>query len=294
MFGYVLPVKCKLSEADFARYQGAYCGLCHSLKEHFGFRARFVLNYDFTFLAMLLSHAEGEVKKTDKACLARLFRKRSCYVAAEPYKRAAGYSVILTWWKLQDVVQDDGRVKALISRLLSLWLHSAYKKAKRDFTEFDAHCRTNLAKLRTLEVANSAMLDEVADSFATLLAAAAAHIENLGEKRAYSALFYHTGRLIYLLDAYDDLAEDTASGNYNVLSQRYVLEDGKLTAEDEERLSLTMQHSIHLAIAAYHLLPQGSFAGVLENIMYDGLLNVKKQVLGGTFTRKKQKEKAIK
>ncbi|WP_369015126.1 DUF5685 family protein, partial [Klebsiella pneumoniae] len=37
------------------RFRAAYCGLCHTLGREYGFAARFLLNYDFTFLAVLLS-----------------------------------------------------------------------------------------------------------------------------------------------------------------------------------------------------------------------------------------------
>ena len=49
MFGYVLPVREKLTEVQWQDYRAAYCGLCHTLKKRYGFLARFLLNYDFTF-----------------------------------------------------------------------------------------------------------------------------------------------------------------------------------------------------------------------------------------------------
>lgn len=60
MFGYVLPSAQRLSGEDEARFRAAYCGLCRVLGERYGLAARFILNYDFTFLALLLWPAEGE------------------------------------------------------------------------------------------------------------------------------------------------------------------------------------------------------------------------------------------
>ena len=59
MFGYIRPSKPHLSEQDEARFQSVYCGLCHELGRKYGFAARFVLNFDFTFLAILLSDAQA-------------------------------------------------------------------------------------------------------------------------------------------------------------------------------------------------------------------------------------------
>ena len=54
MFGYVRPVMDKLGQEDQARFQAAYCGLCYELGRQYGVLARCMLNYDFTFLVILL------------------------------------------------------------------------------------------------------------------------------------------------------------------------------------------------------------------------------------------------
>ena len=54
MFGYVRPSLPKLTEEDKRRFRAAYCGLCRALGERYGLPARFILNYDLTFLAVLL------------------------------------------------------------------------------------------------------------------------------------------------------------------------------------------------------------------------------------------------
>ena len=58
MFGYVLPLREKLTEEQWQDYRASYCGLCHTLKERYGFLAQFLLNYDFTLLALLLQQED--------------------------------------------------------------------------------------------------------------------------------------------------------------------------------------------------------------------------------------------
>ena len=53
MFGYVRPLKGELKVKEHEQFKAAYCGLCNTLKKRYGFFSRFLLNYDFTFLAML-------------------------------------------------------------------------------------------------------------------------------------------------------------------------------------------------------------------------------------------------
>ena len=55
MFGYVRPAADHLTAEQQARFEAAYCGLCHTLGKRYGMAGRMILNYDLTFLAMLLS-----------------------------------------------------------------------------------------------------------------------------------------------------------------------------------------------------------------------------------------------
>ena len=59
MFGYVRPPLELLPQAETDRFRRAYCGLCHTLGGRYGPAARMILNYDFTYLAILLSDPSG-------------------------------------------------------------------------------------------------------------------------------------------------------------------------------------------------------------------------------------------
>ncbi|MDF2615785.1 MAG: hypothetical protein K0Q47_440, partial [Sedimentibacter sp.] len=55
MFGYVTINKMELKFKEYYSYRGYYCGLCKSLKTEYSNLSRFTLNYDMTFLILLLS-----------------------------------------------------------------------------------------------------------------------------------------------------------------------------------------------------------------------------------------------
>ena len=55
MFGYIYVNRKELSEEDRKDYQSYYCGLCQVLKKSSGVKAQMLLNYDMTFLILLLS-----------------------------------------------------------------------------------------------------------------------------------------------------------------------------------------------------------------------------------------------
>ena len=286
MFGYVIPVKCELKVRELEQFQGAYCGLCHSLKRAYGPLARFVLNFDFTFLAILLSNGTGESICEKRRCAARPFRKQSCTEGGEPFQRAAAYSIILTKWRLMDAVADKGFVKGLPYRLAALLLGRAYRRAAKDFPAFDAHCQTQLATLRDLERAESGDLDRVADAFAQILPHATEGVEDAAKRRTLSELLYHTGRWIYLIDAYDDLEEDRRGAHYNPLATRFACKDGALSEKDKAWLETTLNHSANLIASAYNLLPHDQWSGILENIIYLGFPRVTESVLKGRFRRR--------
>lgn len=55
MFGYITVNKDTLSEKNKKIYQSYYCGLCQTMKSQYGRRAQMALNYDMTFLIVLLT-----------------------------------------------------------------------------------------------------------------------------------------------------------------------------------------------------------------------------------------------
>jgi len=286
MFGYVIPVKCELKVKEFDQFRAAYCGLCHSLRDGYGLSARFILNYDFTFLAMLLGAEQGEVQHTKRRCVASPFRRKTCCVGGEPFHQAAGMSIILAHWRLRDAVGDKSFLKGMPYRIIGTFLSKAYHHAARDFPDFDTHCQEQLDKLRTLEQERSGALDQVADTFAQILLHAAKGVDDPNERRALEELLYHLGRWIYIIDAYDDLVEDQQSDNFNPLLTRFRLSADKLSDTDKARVETTLNHSINRLTAAYNLKSETAWSGILENIIYLGLPGVTQSVLNGRFVRK--------
>ena len=55
MFGYIYVNRKELSEEDRKDYQSYYCGLCQALRKSSGVKGQVLLNYDMTFLIILLS-----------------------------------------------------------------------------------------------------------------------------------------------------------------------------------------------------------------------------------------------
>lgn len=288
MFGYVRPFKAKLSEEEKELYGAVYCGLCHAMGRRYGFIARFTLTYDFAFLAMLLAGAEENPAICQKRCPSHPLRKKKGCVCFGGLETAADESMILTWHKLRDDVEDSGFWAGLPARAASLFLRRAYRKAVSLRPRFDRQVRESLGALHELERKNSPELDRVADTFACILRAAAPEGEETAKSRVLAQILYHVGRWIYLADARDDLEEDRGRGRYNAVAARF---GGEPEGHFDE-LSVTMTHSLKLAISAVQLERFGAFQGIIENILYFGLPTVQEAVLSGTWRElRRSKEK---
>ena len=192
MFGYVLPSERHLNPEDQARFRAAYCGLCRVLGERYGLAARCILNYDFTFLALLLWPPEVE-EAVCRPCIAHPVHGRECLPANPALELAADCSVILAWWQARDALADPGGGK-LAYRALSGALSGAYERASSCRPAFDSGTREQMERLGRLERENCPTMDEPADTFARLLSGVSAEVADPVKRRVLEQLLYQIGR----------------------------------------------------------------------------------------------------
>ena len=287
MFGYIRPLKGELKVREFEKFKALYCSLCHAMGREYGHFARFLLYYDFVFLAMLLWE-ENELPQYEfHRCIASPIRKKCVCTVTKVLELSAGYSMILTWWKLKDTTEDETFLKSLPARCALVLYRRAYGKAEKKYPAFALKVRENLKELKGLEENRNTSMDAAADKFADILSAACDSITDETKRRALQLILYQTGRMIYLLDAYDDLAEDLTANRYNPIAVRFAVKEDKLPEEDAELLKRTLSHSMNLIGAAFELLPQNTWTQLVRNIIYLGMPDVAARVLDGTWRKPK-------
>ena len=277
------PVREELKCRDFDLYRATYCGLCRTMRRRCGIMAPMVLNFDFTFLAVMLAPEEGEQLTCRHRC--HIWPVRRCMCRQSPaLELAADESVILAYWQLRDKMQDESFLRGLGYRILALLLRPAYRRAAGRQPSFAQTVTRQLSALHELEQEGCPSLDRAADTFAVLLRSAAPSSQDEAKVRAMDQLLYHLGRWIYLIDARDDLEEDCAAGNYNPILLRY----GQQPCD--EQLALTLDNSLNLMRSACSLLDFGRQTRLIENVMYLGLPLVQRAVFDGSWKQmKKQK-----
>ena len=148
LFGYITPLKAELKVKDFGRFKCYYCGLCCQIKKQFGNIPRLSLNYDMTFLGLLLDGLNPEEIKVDShICMLHPTEKKTIVVDNKPLSYASAINIALFYYKLVDDVNDDKNIKSKISASV---LHSYRKKFSKSILKTDEKIKETLRELDEL------------------------------------------------------------------------------------------------------------------------------------------------
>lgn len=265
--------KDELKVKDYNRYKAYYCGLCQTLKKEYGFPARYFLSNDATFLAVLLSAlVEENGDFCPIRCLANPMKKRPACKKNPVLSYGAAVNVLLLWFKLQDDWQDNRSLKAL---LLMPFMAGKKRKAQNRFPKLCDKIKEGLTELHRLETENCPVPDAVADVFGKLMEAVfdAELVADENARRVLAHSGYLLGRLIYLLDAWEDRAEDAKKKAYNPF-----LAGADISEED---MKLSLEYSLSELSGSFALLSPKRNKDILENIIYLGLKNAVDRVFAG-------------
>jgi len=284
MLGYVTTEKQELKMREYEIYRGYYCGVCKSIGKRYGQIPRFALSYDAAFLAMVLASLTDEPDLVSKEhCIIHPVKKNTA-IRNEAIDYAADVMLILTWYKLLDDAKDDKKVSA--NAALTLF-KPLYKKLKKTRGPLCDEIAGNLQEMARLESAKSNNLDQVSETFAKILEAVflfgPCDVDK-DTQRVLGRLGYHLGKWIYLMDAWDDLEDNIKTGAYNPLVYRYEYDGVESIEAFRERIKSNCEW--HLLVCcgemgkALDLLEIRKNNGIIENIVYLGLLRRTEKVLG--------------
>ncbi|MFI3312486.1 MAG: DUF5685 family protein [Eubacteriales bacterium] len=262
MFGYILTYADQLSPEQFQRYRSCYCGLCHAMGRECGQVSRLSLNFDMTFLTMLLNAMEepDEMAETGR-CIVHPWKPHQFW-----HSRVTQYcallNVALTYYKCLDDWQDDRNAGKLA---LSKWFAPSWNVLQTQYPRQATAIAENLEQLSDLEQNKVYDIDQTANLFGNLMGELfvldntdffAPQLRQLGQG---------LGRFIYLLDAICDLAEDEKKGRYNPLMGWENRSQNPGHYEDFLNLYLGE------ATCAFEQLPLVLDVEILRNILYQGV-----------------------
>lgn len=274
MLGYVTTEKSELKMREYEVYSGYYCGVCKSIGRRYGQVPRMVLSYDAAFLALLFAGLDGEEDEPSREhCMIHPIRKKTI-VSNPAVDYAADVMLILAWHKLLDDARDEGRVYAGAALKL---LKRIYRKLEEDRPSLCRKIREHLRELTELEEAKCSSLDRAAEAFACLMKDIMEEgpvPDGFRETAALQSIGYHLGKWIYLMDAVDDIEENIESGAYNPLIYRFDYQPGEedFRGRITESCRFNLLHYLGEIGKAADLLPLKKNRGIIENIVYMGLL----------------------
>ena len=108
MFGYVKPLISELKVKEYNLFKSYYCSLCFSIKENFGNIPRIALNYDMTFLAILLdSLNEDKLEFKTKICILHPNSKKPIIFNNKALDYSSYMNISLVYFILLDDVMAD-------------------------------------------------------------------------------------------------------------------------------------------------------------------------------------------
>lgn len=262
MFGYIIANPELLDEDQRRRYRECYCGLCRAIGEECSSLSRVSLNYDMTFLVLLLSSLyEPEEQRGEKRCPAHPTKPQS-YWYNDATRYCAAMNVALAAYNCLDDWHDDRSVLKLLEAQL---FRGGAAAAKKRYPRQIAAITGCLAELTALENRGIPDPDGAANCFGRLMGELFVWKEQDYWAPTLRAVGEGLGRYLYILDAAVDLPEDLERGRYNPLSD--LAKDGRTLADFREELSLLIGECTE----AFEQLPLVQDTALLRNILYSGV-----------------------
>ena len=261
VFGYISVNPTKLTEEEKKRYRAFYCGLCHTLGEHYGSAGRATLSNDMTFLSLLLN-ALYEPTETvlNERCTLHPARQHMA-VLHEGTNYAADMNILLAYHKCEDDVSDEASMRGRVGKRA---LKKAYEQVKKTWprqAETVAKCLSEIARIENKESEDLDALTRLSgrmlgECFVWREDAFAPYLCNLG-----GAL----GKFVYLMDAYEDYDHDLKHRQFNPLKSLHAQDDY------EERMEEILTMEMAACVRAYDDLPIEQDDALIRNILYSGV-----------------------
>lgn len=270
MFGYVRINKMDLTFREFDYYKGYYCGLCKYLKENHGEVSRLSLNYDITFLIVILTalyKLDSDI--TYERCIANPLKKKM-RIVNEITEYAASMNILLSYYKLEDNLYDDNGIKDKLAYEL---YKGKLKKAYEKYPQKAEYIKQQLGNLRELEKQESKSIDKVSNTFGNLMGEIFVYKKDEYEQNLRN-IGFNLGKYIYILDAYEDLEEDNKNGRYNPFID-YIDKKEELKNKVDRLISM----SLGMATKNIEQLNLEFNKSIIDNIIYSGVYLRYKSIL---------------
>lgn len=263
MFGYININQKIMTDENKKAYQAYYCGLCRRLKSSCGAKGQMLLNYDMTFLVVLLTGLyELSNESSEITCALHPTKKRTVWMN-EATDYAADMNVILAYHNLVDDWKDE---KVYTKKAFVKMLDKDYTRIMSKYPRQVKAVEEFMRRTEEVEKSHETNLDAVAGLTGEMLGEIFCWKEDEWSEELKTLGFY-MGKFIYIMDAYEDYDSDLQRNEYNPLT--YLMKE---RVEDMDTLCRLLLTSMMSECAkSFERLPILLHADILRNVLYSGV-----------------------
>lgn len=258
MVGYFKPNFKKMSLENKKIYKSFYCGLCKSLKKHYGYISIPSLNYEITSFLIVMSGLKSDKSK---------YFHGSCTISPfvpvtyinylkDDLTCAASISLLIAHYEIKDNLIDDGGLKWKL-------LNNIIEKRCFDYNFID---KNDYRKIKDAVSMYYQMEKEENHTFYEMLSGSGNMVEcliapmlsdySIDVRILLLKLANLTGQWIYLIDACDDYKDDKKNFHYNPL----------FLVDDLSKVPSTLNDIENEITAIIKRLPFKHYRDLVENI----------------------------
>ncbi len=261
--------KPELKFKEFETYKAVYCTLCKNLKKNYGLISTFALNYECTFLVLFELGINENCPCFEKCrCAVNPFKKcNRCVSGESEFDFASAATIILTYYKILDAIEDNKFFKSLGYRFIKLFFNRKFKKAGNEYPDVKNIAKTYIEEQRRVESEKNITIDKAADPTAKMLGSLFA-CANKEDADKFSRFGYCLGRWIYLIDAFDDIDDDAKKGIFNVFLSNA---NGKNICDLKQYAFGVLNFTLGEIVNEFEKIKLYHFESILNNIIRDGM-----------------------
>ncbi|SDB21581.1 DUF5685 family protein [Eubacterium oxidoreducens] len=264
MFGYITIDREQMTDTDKRTYQSFYCGLCQVLKQTSGIKGRMLINYDMTFLIVLLSGLY-ELVNTEQSYLCPLHptKKRTLFINEATYY-AADMNLLFAYQNFEDDWVDE---RSYTKKMFTKIFDKDYTKIRGKYPRQVNAMEEYMKLLQKAEREKEKNIDVIAGLSGEMLSEIFVWKKDDVWERALRHMGFYMGKFIYLMDAYEDINKDLKTGAYNPLIEM----KSKQEADFDTLTRLMLTSMMSECSKSFETLPILEYVDILRNVLYSGV-----------------------
>lgn len=284
MFGYINVNYRELTEEQKKQYQSYYCGLCQQLNRSVGKKGQVLLNYDMTFLVLLLTGLYEPINvKEEFTCMLHPMHKKTSRIN-EVTEYCAKMNVLLAYQNFKDDWKDH---RSVPKKAMMKLLEKDYKAIALEYPRQAKAVEDAIKRLDVAEYGKESNIDIVSGFTGEMLA----EIFNWKDDAwadELKCMGFYMGKFIYLMDAYLDLEQDRKMHCYNPFL--YYHQPSEHGVDTETYVRLVLNSMMTECAKSFERMPILKNADLIRNILYSGVWTKYEAGANGAKMKSKGKE----